>query len=84
MRRTEILRQVTIILIAVVCLGVAGIRSYEIYKAEKVTENVESVTYNGHKYLYFKNVKCLVHDEACNNVSHNTVSDDDWDEDEDD
>ena len=84
MRRTENLRRVVIILIAVICLAVAGIRAYEIYKAEKVTENVESVTYKGHKYLYFKNVKCLVHDEACNNVSHDSVSAEDWDEDEDD
>ena len=65
MRRTEILRQVTIILIAVVCLAVAGIMSYEIYKSEKPTENVEKVSYMGHTYLYFKNIKCLIHDDDC-------------------
>lgn len=65
MRRTEILRRVTIILIAVICLAVVGIRVYEIKKADKVTENVESVIYNCHKYLYFKNAKCIVHDVDC-------------------
>ena len=73
MRRTEILRRVTIILIAVICLAVAGLRAYEIHKAEKPTENVERVTYNNHSYLYFKNVKCLVHDEDCKCAVTDTV-----------
>lgn len=65
MRRTEILRQVTIILIAAICLGIAGMRVYEICKTEKPTENVEKLNYMGHAYLYFKNIKCLIHDDDC-------------------
>lgn len=71
MRRTEILRRVTIILIAVICLGVAGIRAYEICKTEKPTENVVRVWYNNHAYLHFKNLKLIAHDPDC---SCNTIT----------